>query len=126
MTISVCHSVLVFALLGTIACSGEVAPTSPENDKTSGLASSDQAAKANEEAATDTKGPRPSGETAPPNRTPPDGGSPPPGIQAAIQACEGKTADTACSFTFEEHKVEGKCVMTPKGVLGCRPEPPSR
>jgi hypothetical protein len=48
---------------------------------------------------------------------------PPP---AAFDACKDKKADDACTVTFHEHTMNGKCAATPEGTLACRPDRPPR
>jgi hypothetical protein len=44
----------------------------------------------------------------------------------AFEACKDKKVEDACSVTFREHTITGKCAATPEGTLVCRPERPPR
>jgi hypothetical protein len=44
----------------------------------------------------------------------------------AFEACKDRKADDACSVTFHEHTLTGKCAATPEGPLVCRPDRPPR
>jgi hypothetical protein len=62
------------------------------------------------------------------HRGPPGGQHRPPPF--AYEACEGLTADAACTVELPEQQVSGTCVADPNEVLFCRPEhmpePPPR
>jgi hypothetical protein len=44
----------------------------------------------------------------------------------AFDACKDRKADDACTVTFHEHTITGKCAATPEGTLACRPDRPPR
>lgn len=63
---------------------------------------------------TESGRPTPSGTTGQSGQT----GSPP---QAAITACSGKSAGTACSFTTQKGTITGTCQTTPDSTVACVP-----